>query len=189
MAFSGLDLTGLEAMVGSDLTGSGDVIQGTANADTISARAGADFITGNGGADILSGGSESDTFIYTTVTDSALGALDTILDFVAGGAGDKIDTNIIGTLAVIGDQSTGDTLANLNLTTLNALANFSNGTLSGGGTILSGGSTNTEVMQLTTSDSNIIWAIDVDGSGVFDASDSIIDVTGLTGTINIADFV
>ncbi len=134
----------------------------------------------------MTGGAGSDTFKYTTVTDSTLTSLDTILDFVAGGSGDKIDTNIVGTLAVIANQSTGDTMANLNLTSLNTLANSTDGTLAND---LSGGSDNTDVIQLTTTDSNIIWAIDVDGSGVFDASDTIIDVTGLSGTINTSDFV
>ncbi|MBL6942349.1 MAG: calcium-binding protein, partial [Rhodospirillales bacterium] len=180
-------LTSIDNITTTNTTGT--AFTGTAGNDIFTGISGVDTFIGGAGADVLTGGTGVDTFTYTTVTDSMIGSLDTILDFVAGGSGDKIDTNIIGTKAVIGNQSTGDTLANLSLATLNTLANSTNGTLSAGGTILSGGSANTEVMQLTTSDSNIIWAIDVDGSGVFDASDTIIDVTGLTGTINTADFV
>ena len=166
----------VETIIGS--AGDDTIVIGDASHPTITGGAGADTLTGNAFG--------SETYVYTTATDSSLTTLDHITNFQAGGANDKIDINIVGTLNVIANQSTGNTFAALDYTSLNALANSTNGTLA---TSFTGGGTNTQVMQLTTTDSKVIWAIDVDGSGVMDASDVVIDVTGLSGTLNAADFV
>ena len=169
---------------------SANTLQGGAGNDIIFGAGGVDTITGGAGSDTITGNNGADIFVYTTTSDSAVGgSVDWIKDFVAGGSGDKIDIGINGTLGVIANQAAGDTYANLvstNWDTLNALVNSTNGTL---GTKLSGGSTNTEVMQLTTSDSQVLWVIDVDGSGVLDASDSVIEVTDLSGTLSTSDFI
>ena len=188
-------LTGTSAAETIAGTANGETIMGGAGNDTIfglygndilKGEAGNDTLIGGSGSDTLTGGEGNDTFTYTTITANKIGWMDKITDFVAGGSGDKIDTNILGTMSVIANQSTGDTLANLDLASLNTFANSTDGTLA---TALGGGSTNTQAMQLTTTDSQVVWAIDVDGSGVFDNSDTIINVTGVTGDINASDFV
>ncbi|MBF0246877.1 MAG: FecR domain-containing protein [Alphaproteobacteria bacterium] len=184
---SALNITG---GAGADsLTGGGgaDSITGGTGNDTISGGAGNDAITGGVGADTLTGGAGVDVFKYTTVTDSYIGSLDHITDFATGAGGDQIDTNLVGTVGLIQNQSAGVNLADLTYTVLNTLANATNGTL--GANKLSGGGDNTDVLELTTTDSKVVWAIDVDGNGSFDASDTILDVTGVTaGTMNPANF-
>lgn len=168
------------------LSGSGAVtFLGGGGDDTFIGAGAADNITGGAGIDTLTGGGGADVFKYTTVTDSGIGSLDKITDFVAGGAGDKIDTTTT-SLAILADQTIGSTLANLTLSALNTLVNSTDGTLTND---LSGGSDNVDVMQLTTSDSKVIWVIDVDGSGVIDSLDTVIEVTGLSGTLSTGDFV
>jgi len=171
-----LTVLGAETLTGG--TGADTIVNGDATNMTIIGGAGADTFTGNTGVE---------TYTYTTVTDSAIGAMDTITNITAGGAGDKIDTNIIGTMSVITNQVTNNTFANLTLGTLNTLTNSTNGTL--GANSLTGDGVNTQAIQLTTSDGAGVWAIDVDGNGVFDAADTILNVTGGTGVINAADFV
>ncbi len=196
-----LILDGYATLTGTD---DGETISGTSNGETITAgdgndtvyglygndvikgEDGDDTLIGGSGEDTLTGGDGNDTFTYTTVADSKFGWLDHITDFTAGGSGDKIDTNIAGTLRVIANQSTDTALSDFNLSTLNELSNATDGSL---GTLLSGDGENTEVMQLTTSNDKVLWAIDVDASGNFDTSDTIIEVTGLSGDINASDFV
>lgn len=164
----------VETVIGT--SGDDYIINGTATAINI---------TGGAGADTLTGNSVGDTFDYTTVSDSYFNSMDKITNLQAGGAG-EIDTNIIGTMGVVTDQGTGDTFANLTETSLNALINSTNGTL---GTTLTGDGVNSQAMQLSTSDLESVWVIDVDGSGVIDAADTVIQVTNLSGTIDAADFV
>lgn len=80
-----------------------DVLTGLAGqADTLSGGRGDDFLLGSGGADFLSGGSGGDTFVYAAASDSpSLAGADTILDFDANQAGERIDLSAIfgGTLA------------------------------------------------------------------------------------------
>jgi serralysin len=52
-----------------------------------------DLLHGAGGADTLAGGNGTDTFQYRSVSDTAIGASDRILDFTSGA--DKIDLSFI----------------------------------------------------------------------------------------------
>lgn len=65
---------------------------------------GADNLTGAGGADSLTGGAGADTFVFLALTDSQVGAYDTIQDFVSGT--DKINLAAIDAdTATAGDQA------------------------------------------------------------------------------------
>jgi hypothetical protein len=69
-------------------------LTGGTNNDEIYGRAGNDIIIGNSGTDKLTGGSEQDVFVFSAVTDTAVGKKrDVISDFVA--ADDTIDFRTI----------------------------------------------------------------------------------------------
>lgn len=81
------------------LTGSA-AINGTGNglANAISGNGSANRIIGGAGADTLTGGGGPDRFVFTSLSDSAPGAADRILDFsgkTKRGNGDKIDLSAI----------------------------------------------------------------------------------------------
>jgi Ca2+-binding RTX toxin-like protein len=131
--------------------GGNDTVSGGAGADTVSGDAGDDSILGADGDDVLSGGAGADTIIGGAGADSILGGAgvdvlsgatgsdifqgavadlngDTIVDYIAG---DKIVvTGVTGlttgnvTLAgnTITIDTTGDTNANITLTTTNTVA-------------------------------------------------------------------
>ena len=68
------------------LGGSGaDVITGGDGYDALSGGSGGDTLEGGGQADTLTGGSGADVFVFTAVSDSAIGAgEDVITDFETG---------------------------------------------------------------------------------------------------------
>lgn len=72
-----------------DETPSEPGLTGSDGADVIVGTNAADVITGLGGADTLTGGGGGDTFVYTSASDSVLGAFDTITDF--GNGADTIE--------------------------------------------------------------------------------------------------
>lgn len=68
-------------------------LTGSAFNDTLTGDAGRNTIIGGAGADTLTGGAGIDTFVYTSISDSGIGAnADTITDLVNG---DKIDLSAI----------------------------------------------------------------------------------------------
>jgi serralysin len=84
---------------GSDILGGGD------GRDRLYGDAGDDTLYGDAGADQLAGGEGADTFAFTSLADSALGAQDRILDFRPD-LGDRIDVSFIdANLLVPGDQA------------------------------------------------------------------------------------
>jgi hypothetical protein len=83
-----------------NLSGSGfsDKLSGDGSANSIFGNAGNDVITGKGGADLLDGGSGADTFVYLSVTDSTLGAMDLIRGFNTM-EGNRIDLAAVDAIA------------------------------------------------------------------------------------------
>ena len=92
-----LTLTGNDGVygVGNELN---NVIVGNAQANCLFGGAGIDQLNGGGGndwlfggagADQLRGGAGKDLFVYTAISDSAIGAIDSLLDFASGT--DRID--------------------------------------------------------------------------------------------------
>jgi S-layer protein len=89
-----------------------DVLVGNAGSDTIIGGAGADSLNGAGGVNTLTGGDGKDTFIFTTVAESAVKA-STVTDLKAG---DMIALNI-GTALVDADLKLGAAVTGLDVTT------------------------------------------------------------------------
>ena len=155
-------------------------INGTGNTlnNTLTGNGAANILDGKTGADILTGGMGSDRFNYKTLTDSLLGStnsnFDIITDFNANGGNDLflvttaragISTGLtVGTLTAAGIGSA--------LTTANFAANFA-----AQFTFVSGGTTRTFV------------AINNATAGFSAATDALVEVTGLTGTLGLANFV
>lgn len=70
-----------------------DTVRGGDGSDEIHGQGGDDLLVGGAGADTLEGGSGADTFVFETLSDSAAGAADTLLDFTSGE--DVIDLSAI----------------------------------------------------------------------------------------------
>ncbi|MBV8685614.1 MAG: tandem-95 repeat protein [Alphaproteobacteria bacterium] len=80
-----------------------DWLVGGNGADSLYGLGGNDHLVGGGGADSLRGGFGSDVFVYTALSDSTSGAMDSIADFQYGL--DKIDlSSIDADLGTPGDQ-------------------------------------------------------------------------------------
>ena len=87
-------------MIGNGLN---NILQGGNGADTIDGRAGADTLNGGGGADNLHGGLGADVFVYSSLADSAVTAMDFIDDMIGA---DKFDFRLIdANVHVAGDQA------------------------------------------------------------------------------------
>lgn len=91
------------------LTGSAfsDLLNGDNGDNTLNGAAGNDRLAGRGGADRLTGGNGADRFIYSSITDSAVGTTgrDTVTDF-SRTQGDRIDlANIDADTSRAGDQA------------------------------------------------------------------------------------
>jgi Ca2+-binding RTX toxin-like protein len=74
--------------------GGNDTINGAAGNDLLDGGTGNDRLTGGAGADTYIGGAGADQFILTLTSESSLGAMDVITDFVASQT-DRINLNAI----------------------------------------------------------------------------------------------
>ena len=85
--------------------GDGDTIDGEAGNDNIAGGAGDDRLTGGVGKDLLQGGVDADSFVFTSIADSVVGAgRDTIDDFQQGA--DRVDLSAIDAdMSAAGDQA------------------------------------------------------------------------------------
>ena len=147
-----------------------DTLAGSNGADTISGGAGVDIITGNVGADSLTGGSGADNFIYATttaITSGSAGAstastsakTDTITDFVAG------TDHIVLTATLSDDAQTVDFTDKGDASSISA-----------GLALLSGVAGE---YFFNTADSQLV--VDLDGNGLIQATDLLINMTDETG--------
>jgi Ca2+-binding RTX toxin-like protein len=142
-----------------------DSLSGMAGKDTISGGDGTDTINGGTGLDTLSGGAGVDTFRYTAAADSQGTTVDVITDFTGGVGGDV--------LSFAGVAFGG-------------AASYV-GTANGYGAVLTSlaiGSSNS-VLDSTTS----ILYVDVNADGQLDNADIAIQLTGVAGLTNAANFV
>jgi Ca2+-binding RTX toxin-like protein len=147
-----------------------DIINGGDGNDTLIGGAGNDILTGGKGKDILTGGLGRDRFDYRNLTDSLLNGFDVITDFNATTGNDLFRVSTaragfvnVGTVNTLNATGIGTKLTNTVFTS-NFAAQFSFG-------------------QRT------FVAINDTTAGFNAATDAIIEVTGLTGTLNVNNFV
>ena len=155
-----LTLTGTAAINGTGNTANNTLIGNTAN----------NTLTGDAGKDTLTGGLGSDRFSYNILTDSLLANFDVIKDFNANANNDLFLVTTVRTgFTNAGAVATLDNIgiiAKLNTTNfgINAAAQFTFGT-------------------------RTFVAINDGIAGFSQTTDTIIEVTGLTGTLGLGNFV
>jgi len=176
-----------------------DTLTGVGALDVISGGAAADTITGGALADTLTGGAGADVFRYDTIATTAGAAgvnVDRITDFVAGT--DKINF-AQGALALTGvtTDGTGDAVATMAAVVANttsvatiadvytALAAYTGLTASAAG----GTATVAQVYTFANGAAAGTYLVVNDATAGFQAAtDVVINLTGLSGTLTAADF-
>jgi Ca2+-binding RTX toxin-like protein len=176
-AFNSSEALNKETLFGVDANGDGFVgnsvnlnLPGTSGNDTLIGGAKNDVFKGLGGKDLLTGGLGSDRFDYKSLTDSLLANFDVITDFNA-----NVNNDLLVVSTARAGFSNGGAIASLDataignvLTTTNFKANFA--------------------AQFTFGTRTFI-AINDANAGFNQANDAIIEVTGLTGTLGLTNFV
>nr|WP_309225817.1 calcium-binding protein [Sphaerospermopsis sp. LEGE 08334] len=147
-----------------------NILDGGAGNDIIRASRGNDTLIGGLGADTLTGGLDNDWFVYTNLTDSLLGGIDSIKDFNNSTETDRFVVNtarsVFNNVGVVSGLNA--TAIGSKLTTTDFGANAA---------------------ALFTIGSKSYVAIN-DGTAGFDAlSDAIVDITGYKGTLSTSSFV
>jgi hypothetical protein len=166
------------------ILGTASNITGTAGDDTILGSLGDDTITGAVGADTLTGNAGNDTFVYATGdTGIDLATADTITDFTT--SEDVISTGLAGaTEAAIVDGTGFAAGTDSGLTSFIAAADT---------VLAAGGGANDDIYVAwnVAGTGNAYAVVDHNDSGVVDAGDSLIVLTGVStaADINVADFV
>lgn len=154
-----------------------DTIVGGAGNDTIDGGDGNDTITGGVGADTLTGGAGADTFTFTTLTHSLAAAADSIKDFVAGT--DKIDVATVPATVLQGAAYTAAGTGTLATDIATALT-------AGGGTLAADGAA---VVTITGTGAGTYLILNNGTAGYVAGDDAVVNITGITGTLAVADFV
>ncbi len=178
-----------------------DVIATGAGNDVIAAGGGNDTITGGAGSDVLSGDAGNDTFVFSTLAetrnalfslnDTTNTNLDRVTDFNGNGAaaGDVFQLDVVGVnftnaaTALISARSVG---------TLTAINNFTELTTALNSVALNASTTTSaRVLDITVTSGNLAGRYLLVNDGVANvdlANDLIINITGVTGAVNAADF-
>ncbi len=146
---------------------------GGGDIDQFTGGSGADKFLGGLGSDILTGGLGGDVFAYEGVTDSRFSLFDRVTDFVAGTDDFQFDTKITTVSAPV--SGAASSAANLQSLVAGALA--------------ANGATLVNVTGGTYAGRSLLI---VDGNGIANyqvLQDFCIDVTGLTGSLTVADFI
>jgi mannan endo-1,4-beta-mannosidase len=164
-----------ETVFGIDANGDGSIgnpnsltLTGTSGNDTLIGGANSDVLTGLGGKDSLTGGLGSDRFGYQVLTDSFLANPDLITDFNA------TEDLLLVNSARAGFSDTGS------VSSLDAV---------GIGNVLNTINFAVDYAASFTFGSQTFVAINDGTAGFDETTDSIIEVTGLTGTLGLGNFV
>ncbi|MFN9546571.1 MAG: bluetail domain-containing putative surface protein [Cyanobacteriota bacterium] len=143
--------------------------------DTIAGDSGNNVLTGGPGADRITGGGGADKFDYRVLSDSLLSpGLDVISDFNANAGGDKllVSTARAGFLNGGPVSALSNSAIGTKLTVRSFLPHYAASFQVGSGTAL-----------------RTYIAINNDSAGFNTLTDALIDVTGLSGTIDASHFV
>lgn len=161
--------------------GNDTIVTGAAN-DTIDGGAGTDDITGGAGVDSLTGGADADDFIFTAATESTSTAVDVITDFSANGDTIDFDTTTGSGNATSFTDGTGDDYDTGNAT-LEAAADAFMAAING--------STGADAAGIFSYGGKTYVVINDDNDGTFETGDGdlIVDISGYSGTFDVADFV
>lgn len=145
---------------------------GGAARDIFIGGAGADTFTGAGGRDLLTGGAGSDIFIYDRQVESGFANRDKIYDFDTASDTFQFDVGVTAVDATVsGSVSSASELAAL----VNGqfgishaiVVNVTGGTLSG----------------------QTLLLVDANGVAGFQLTDYVVEVTGMVGTLTLANFI
>lgn len=164
----GTKLGGLLTFIGSAETDGHFVLRGGAASDVLTGGLQGDRFTGNGGGDY---------FTYTNVAQSASALYDRITDFNA--ASDKFDLNV----SVSGIDATQSGHLSVSTLDANLAAAFTSSTLA---------AHHAALFDVTTGglSGHTFLVVDANGNAGYQAHDDyVFDVTGMTGTLNAADFI
>jgi hypothetical protein len=168
-------------------TGNNDVLVGSAVDDIFVGGAGADTIVGGVGADILTGGAGADVFVQRgTVaavwTDSlaVAGSVDRITDFVAGTDKISIVNTGVATTSVVMTSVTVGTAANV-AAILAGVGNSVAATV--------GGAQQVGLITVSAGAMAGTYLLLNDLVNAAAATDTLINITGVSGTVTASDFV
>jgi Ca2+-binding RTX toxin-like protein len=160
--------------------GANDNIIGGSAADSLAGNGGDDLLRGNAGQDTLFGGAGKDTFIFGTASEST----SITFDKITAANFDEDKFNVAGTIAGIDAAVTSGALHNSSKAVFDSdLTGLMSGHLNAGHAIL-----------FTCNGGNFIahkfLIVDQNGTAGYQAdADLVIEVTGLTGTLDIGDFI
>ncbi len=169
---TGGDATGDVISNFENLTGSGfnDSLAGNASSNAIAGGAGNDFLSGALGSDTLTGGAGVDRFLYTNLNDSPLSGFDVITDFNALSSNDLL--LVAAARTSFTNVGAVTSLSAPNIAARLTIANFSvNGA------------------ALFSIGSRTFLAINDATPGFNEATDAIIEIGRLTGTLGLSNFV
>lgn len=173
--FTAFGVTKIDAsgLIGADAKFTVDANAATKGLSIIGGAA-ADKITGGSGADVLTGNGASDTFVVTNVT---AGKIDKITDFEAGS--DKIATGAK-TKAAVKYTDKGEFAVSAYATLDDVLATFATGKAN----------VTAEKEAYSFVYDNKTYVLIDNGTGGYDKdTDSVVEITGYTGTLTAADFL
>lgn len=180
-----------------------DVISTGLGNDVISAGGGDDRLIGGAGADVLTGGTGNDTFVFVntadtrnaqfTLNDTTNANLDRVTDFVGNGAaaGDLFSFDRVG-----GANFTAATTVLISARSIITAVNNFQELTTALNTMMVNASTAAQarVLDITVSSGNLAGRYllvndDDAANNVNLVNDLIINITGVTGVVNAADFV
>lgn len=155
-----------------------DSLTGGGGSDALTGGDGNDTLVGSTGRDALTGGAGGDRFSFTNLTHSLASAPDSVTDFVTGT--DKFDVKTLPVSLLQGSQFTAAGTG--------ALANDISAALTNGG-VGSLAANAAAVVTITGSGSGTYLVINNATAGYSASSDAVINITGITGTMSLSNFI
>lgn len=181
-----------------------DTITGSGQNDVINGGAGNDIINGGAGADALTGGAGNDVFAFASTAqtqgvgfaagNTSAANIDRITDFVGNGAAAGDSIQLSGTANVFGGalDFSATTTATVTAVTVATAADFT--ALAAGVQTASAGvassDTVAQIYDVTVTAGNLAgrYMIVNDNTAAVAATDTFVNITGVTGALHASDF-